>query len=80
MWYYIVVQEEIVHTTRSVAKLTGLDQDTVRKYAAQLNLGRQPGGPGTPRFFTKADIDLIYRRRDRRRRGEVRVIGDLKIE
>ena len=50
---------EKIYTTRSGAEVLGVKQDTLKHYALRFGIGTQPGGPGTPHIFTKADLLAI---------------------
>jgi DNA-binding transcriptional MerR regulator len=75
------VSSDLIYTTKTMADQTGLDQDTIRKYAAINNWGIQPGGPGTPRFFTRDDVDLFVRvRRKSHSLANIKVIDSLRVQ
>jgi hypothetical protein len=63
-----VKPQQVIYTTLTMAKQLGLDQDTVRKYASMNGWGTQPGGPGTPRFFTRDDVALFARAKRKARK------------
>lgn len=49
---------EILKTTREVAKLLGRHRDTVSRNARNYGIGTS-AGPGTPLYFTDADIECL---------------------
>ena len=51
-----------IYTTKTGADALGITQRTLRQYAGKFNVGSQPGGVGTPHYFT---IDEILKIRNR---------------
>jgi hypothetical protein len=48
-----------IYTTKTGAKVLGVKQDTLKRYAWLYGIGSQPGGKNTPWLFTEQDlIDL----------------------
>lgn len=45
-----------IFTTKTGADVLGIKQDTLKRYASKYNVGSQPGGFGTPHFFTLDDL------------------------
>lgn len=48
-----------VYTTKTGAKVLGLKQDTLKRYAQKYGIGSQPGGPYTAYLFTLDDLMKI---------------------
>lgn len=65
-----------LYTTKTGAKVLGVKQDTLKRYALKFNIGSQPGGPGTPHLFTKEELlqikDIRSRKWDRVEQAEDR--------
>jgi DNA-binding transcriptional MerR regulator len=60
-----------IWTTKTVAKVLGIKQDTLKHYAIKFGIGSQPGGSGTPWFFTKEDLLAIRNRAEKREKIEM---------
>ena len=51
-----------IFTTKTGAKVLGVKQDTLKHYAVKFGVGIQPGGSGTPWFFTMEHLMTIRER------------------
>ena len=56
------------YTVTVAARMLGLKPNSLRKWALRHGMGIQPGGRGTPRYFTMDMIDEIRDRDYKKRR------------
>ena len=54
-----------LYTVTMAAPILGMKPNTLRKLAGEHGWGMQPGGPGTPRLFTREQL-LHIRGRERK--------------
>lgn len=51
-----IVDDATIYTTKTGGPILGVKQDTLKIYAIRSGIGNQPGGPGTPYYFTRQDL------------------------